>query len=192
VSVQRIAQGQTDVRAELVKARASGANTLFTVGYDTETTAIINGLYTMNWHPILADGSGVTADPGLLKTLGAKADNVFGPTDYDPGSADPANQKFVTAFEARFGMNDQLEPAIHSYESIQIVIAGLEQGPASRTGLGALLYHTVVPDQGDGALKFDRHGNPIDRPMYLYVIKNDKITYPYKYVYTGTKMERVS
>jgi branched-chain amino acid transport system substrate-binding protein len=185
-STQKIPLNTTDVRAQLVRARDTGADTLFAVAYNTEMIAIVNALASLDWHPIVADPNGLGYEATFMQAVGDKANGMVGSTQYDENSKNPANQKFIKTFQAKYGTEESLGTAIYSYQAAQMVIAGLEQGPKDRNDLGKILYKTSVPDAGVGDLKFDDQGNPVGRLMFEYLIDNSKATV--KWIYDGKSL----
>jgi branched-chain amino acid transport system substrate-binding protein len=119
-------------------------------------------------------GGGTFTDEHVLRTMGDEALGVITALHYSAALANPANRKFVQAYEAKFKQ-------IPSYYSEGTYVAGLQLkralealGGDAENGerLVAALRKVELIDTPRGPIRFDEYGNPIEN---IYVRKVERV-----------------
>ncbi|MEO7555995.1 MAG: ABC transporter substrate-binding protein [Acidimicrobiales bacterium] len=192
-TVQSMNTGDADVKAQVLAAHDSGADTLMTVGYASDVVAALKGADAISWKPKLIDAGGGAFDPSVLKNAAAAAEGLTGVVDYDAGSTSAANQKLVTAYaKANSGSKDVPPPYAHGYETVTLIAKALESGPKDRTELAAAIAKVTLDETGVGKLRFDATGNPLDRPMWIFTVKAGKFEFTRGYTFGGSDVTPLS
>lgn len=186
-TVQTMGSGDTNVDAQVLAAKNSGADTLVTVGYAGDVTAAVTAVQKLQWKPRLVDAGGGAFDPALLKP-GVPSEGLVGVVDYDAASQTPANKVLRDAYQKAFGSADVPPPAAHGYETVKVIAAALAMGPKDRAELGDDIGMVKLPDTGVGALSFDAGGNPVGRPMWVFTVEGGAFHFQKGYAYDGRDM----
>lgn len=112
--------------------------------------------------------------PQFLKLGGKAVEGVLTPVLFNPDSADPAVQKFITDFKAKF-TRDPGESSATGYASVQLVESALTQGATARKDVSEKL--TAGKDMPTilGTVTFDKNRDPSSlNSLALLTVKDGK------------------
>jgi branched-chain amino acid transport system substrate-binding protein len=96
-----IPPGQADYRSTLAQVKASGADTLYFTGYQSEASVILRQVKELGL-PIRLIGGDATNDPAVIESAGAAAEGYVVTTAPLPQFL-PSGEGFAHAFQQRFG-----------------------------------------------------------------------------------------
>lgn len=172
VGEQRYAEGDTDFSAQLTQMRDMPADVLFVPGYYTDVGLIARQKKSLGVGGTLLGGDGWDS-PRLTEIGGDALDGAYFGNHYSPQDPDPAVQKFVAAYRARFGAVPDSVGAL-AYDAARLIAdairrAGSTAGPRVREALAATEKFPGVT----GALTFDLERNPV-KPITILRIEGGR------------------
>jgi len=166
--------GQLDYAAELAQVRAAKPDALYIflpggMGVNFIKQFVAAGLSSEI--PLLVPGFG--DDQDILRAVGEPALGLFDSAHWALDLDNPANRKFVAAFEKEYGRLPTVY-ASQGYDAAQLIDAAvrdtkgkIEDVEAVRKAMKAAKFESVR-----GAFKFNRNQMPIQN-YYLRVVAND-------------------
>lgn len=149
VVVERFAIGDRDMRAQLERAKAAGAEVVMMYGIGPELAAIARGRTAMGWEVPLFGGWTVSMR-NFLDQAGPSGEGVFTVQSFIPTEHNLRHRRFVEAYTARFG-KDAMESAMSAaqgYDAMRLLynalaLAGDTEGDSIRRSLEALATRGV-------------------------------------------------
>jgi branched-chain amino acid transport system substrate-binding protein len=171
VGKEQYAAGDTDFKAQLTKLKGAGPELLFLSGYYPEGSKIAQQAKELGMDVQLLGSDGYASDE-LPKLGGAAVEGMLVSTFFDYSSNDPAVQKFVKAYQAKYKGANPDWFAANSYDVIMLAAqAAKNAGKNDRTAINDALG-TIGTYQGiSGAIKFDENGDVI-KPLTIVVVQN--------------------
>ena len=171
VGKEQYAAGDTDFKAQLTKLKAAGPELLFLSGYYPEGSKIAQQAKELGMDVQLLGSDGYASDE-LPKLGGAAVEGMLVSTFFDYSSADPAVQKFVEAYKAKFEGANPDWFAANSYDVCMLAAKAAENaGSNDRTAINDALG-TIGSYQGiSGEIKFDENGDVI-KPLTIVVVQD--------------------
>lgn len=147
--VERFDQGETDMRGQLMRLQAAGADALLMIANAPEGAAIVRGMATLGWQVPVVSHWGIS---GGLFVERAGVDNAEGVLTLQTfsfmGPLSPKAGTVLQAYHARFGtrrVEDVLAPVgvAHGYDGVHLLAlairqAGTTAGPQVREALERL------------------------------------------------------
>jgi branched-chain amino acid transport system substrate-binding protein len=138
---QKYSEGDKDFKAQLTAIRAADVDAIFVPGYYTEAALIAKQARELGLTVPLFGGDGWEA-PELLEIGGAAVDGCYYSTHYSPENPAPVVQRFVKAFQARWGGETPDAMAALGYDSALVLAdaikrAGSTDGARIRDALAA-------------------------------------------------------
>ena len=141
VVVERFQLRETDMRPQLERARAAGAQAVLTYGIGPELAHIANSMARLGWQvPII--GSWTLAMSSFIELAGRNAEGARMPQTFIAEARSPAQAAFLAAWERATGsVRIPVPPAAaQGYDSMQLLAAAIRQagsldGPRIREAL---------------------------------------------------------
>ena len=150
---------------------ASDADGLFIIANGIDT-ALICQLLEENCSGRSTVVSEWSVTPELLRNGGDAVNGLTFLHTFDFESRDPKYLAFTSAFEDRFGYEPGFA-AVHAYDAVQIVLAGLEKG-ADPVQIKKSILNIGAFDGLQTKFTFDEFGD-VRRDLFLMTIKDRKI-----------------
>jgi len=144
--VERFAQGDHDMRQQLQRLRAAGADALIMVPDVADGAAIVRGLVTLGWQPPVVSHWGISGGAFVERAGVENAAGVLTLQTYSfYGPQAPKGQAVLDAYQKQFGTRRvEKVPAqmgvAHGYDGLHLLARALQQagttdGPAVRGAL---------------------------------------------------------
>lgn len=175
--VQAYATHGADYAAVAEKARDSGVEGIYLVGYYSDMAEILKEIRRVSPElKILSTSS--FGNPKTLESAGKAAEGVIFPAIvFDPESDDPTIARFVRNFRMRYGSNPDLWAA-HGYDAVLIAAEAMNRADGSvpdriaEALLGIREFHGA-----SGSLSFDAEGDVVQYPRAYIVHEGRFILY---------------
>ena len=166
-----------DYAALAVKARDSGADGIYLVGYYSDMAELLKEIRRLDPQTRILSTSSF-GNPKTLESAGAAAEGVIFPAVvFDPESDDPTVVRFVRGYRERFAATPDLWAA-HGYDAVLIT------AEAMRRAGGAVPERVVTALLGirefrgaSGSLGFDDEGDVVQYPRAYIVHEGRFILY---------------
>lgn len=145
-------------------------------GGGSQSAAFINAAEKLSMRvPVLADV--VFAENDLSEMMGAKVEDVFLPTCFDPDAAEKNVRRFVKKFRKRFGKPpDAL--AAQAYDAVYTLAHAIKEAKtASPPKMAGALHKTKGFTGLTGPISFDAQGNRLGARMGMAVLKEGRFVY---------------
>ncbi len=148
-SLEKFNIGDTDMTAQLRRARAAGADVLMTYGIGPELAVIARDRAALGWEVPLI-GSWTLSMSSFVDGAGQSGDGATMPETFIDDAANPAQAAFLEAFKARFGRRiGSPMSAAQGYDSLRVLAAAIEQaGSTDGSRIRAALEHLHHPVAG--------------------------------------------
>ena len=174
VAKQQYATGDTDFKAQLTKIKSANPDLLFLSGYYPEGSKIAQQAKELGLDVQMLGSDGYASDQ-LPKLGGAAVNGMLVSTFFDYTKNDPAVQKFVSAFKAKYGGANPDWFAANSYDVIMLAAqAAKNAGKNDRKAINDALG-TVGTYQGvSGPITFDKNGD-VQKPLSIVIVKGGKL-----------------
>ena len=175
VSKEGYAQGATDFRTALTKIQAANPEAVYLPGYVAEVTQILKQAKELGFKTKFL-GVNSLYDPKLIEIAGSAAEGaVFTYPTFDTKSTDPLIQRFVSAYQAKYGSEPDAFAA-QGYDALRVVKKALGK-TNGRPVSGAevlIALHSLGPFQGPGGqFTFDETGD-VEKPLRLLSVRNGR------------------
>lgn len=175
VGTETFAQTDQDFSSQLTKLKGKNPDVLFISATGAATATIISQARRLGLKMPVIGGNGFNS-PTVPKNAGAAADGVIVAAAWNQasGSENPTNQKFIDAYNAKYGAPpDQF--AAQAYTAIYVVKKAIEDGDASRQGIIAGFKKVKDLDTPLGKFSFTDNRDARQEPVIL-IIKGGKYT----------------
>ena len=141
VAVEKFNIKDTDMTAQILKAKEAGAEAILTYAIGPELAQIANGMAKLGWKvPMI--GSWTLSMASYIDTAGPNGDGAIMPETFIQLPTTPKRTAFIAAYKAKTGLDRMPSPvsAAQGYDSIYLVAAAIEQakstdGPKVREAL---------------------------------------------------------
>ena len=141
VAVEKFNIGDTDMTAQLLRAKAADADVVLTYGIGPELAQIANGMAKLGWKRKLI-GSWTLSMATFIDTAGANGDGATMPETFIQLPNTPKRKSFIEAYQAAYKVDRMPSPvsAAQGYDSVYILAAAITQakstdGPKIRAAL---------------------------------------------------------
>jgi branched-chain amino acid transport system substrate-binding protein len=169
---QSYSAGDADFRAQLTAIKQSNAQAIFIPGYYTEAGQIAIQARDLGLNQPLLGGDGWDS-PKLLEIGGANLEGSYYATTVSLSSPDPATQKFVAAFRAKFNRDPEGLNAL-GYDAMKVVAAAITKaGKLDKQAIRDQIAATKNFPGASGEITIGPDRNPV-KPVPIVVIKNGK------------------
>jgi len=141
VAEEKFNIGDTDMTAQLLRAKQANADVILTYGIGPELAQIANGMAKLGWKlPIV--GSWTLSMSTFIDNAGANGDGAEMPETFIQLPNTPKRKAFIEAYQAAYKVDRMPSPvsAAQGYDSVYVLKAAIEQakstdGPKIRAAL---------------------------------------------------------
>ena len=144
VAVEKFNIKDTDMTAQILRAKEAGADVILTYGIGPELAQIANGMAKLGWKvPMI--GSWTLSMASFIDTAGANGDGAIMPQTFIQMPTTPKRQAFIEAYQKKYSVDRIPSPvsAAQGYDSIYLLATAITQaksteGPKIREALEGL------------------------------------------------------
>jgi branched-chain amino acid transport system substrate-binding protein len=174
VGREQYATGDTDFKAQLTKLKAAGPELLFLSGYYPEGSKIAQQARELGMDVQMLGSDGYASDE-LPKLGGAAVEGMLVSTFFDYTKDDPAVQKFVEAYKAKYeGANPDWFVA-NSYDVVMLAAqAAANAGSNDRAAINEALASIGTYEGISGPITFDENGD-VMKPLSIVVVQDGSL-----------------
>ena len=141
VATEKFNVGDTDMTAQLLRAKEAGADVILTYAIGPELAQIANGMAKLGWKvPMI--GSWTLSMASFIDTAGPNGDGAMMPQTFIQLPTTPKRKAFIDAYQKAYGIDRIPSPvsAAQGYDSIYLLAAAIKQagstdGPKIREAL---------------------------------------------------------
>ena len=171
VEKQQYSTGDTDFKAQLTKIKGANPDLIFLSGYYPEGSKIAQQAKELGMDVQMLGSDGYASDE-LPKLGGAAVEGMLVSTFFDYTKDDPAVQKFVEAYKAKYkGANPDWFVA-NSYDVVMLAAAAATKaGSNDRTAINDALGSIGTYQGISGPITFDENGDVI-KPLSIVIVEN--------------------
>lgn len=175
VAFESFTTGDTDFSSQLTTIIAAAPDVIFTPQYYNEVPLIVQQARGLGYTgPIV--GSDSWGTPNLIDLCGDACNGLFFSTHYAPDIATEIGQKFITAYEERYGYKPD-DVAALTYDAFQLLFTAIENAQSfERADIRDALANIDLFEGVTGAMSFDEQGDPIKCAVIIQ-IKDNAFTY---------------
>ena len=174
--VESYSKGDTDFRAQLMALKDKKPDGIYIPGYYTDVGLIAKQARQLGISATLLGGDGWESEK-LFELGGEAVENSYYTNHYSPDSPNPATQKFITAYKAKFNGKVPDSLAALAYDAANVSLDALRrakslEGPAIRDALAG----TRDFDGAAGKLTLDEKRNAT-KPAVVLKVAGGKASY---------------
>jgi len=128
VAEEKFNIGDTDMTAQLLRAKEAGADVILTYGIGPELAQIANGQAKLGWKVPLV-GSWTLSMASFIDTAGANGDGAMMPETFIQTPSTPKRAAFIKAYQAAYKIDRMPSPvsAAQGYDSVFLLAAAIKQ-----------------------------------------------------------------
>jgi branched-chain amino acid transport system substrate-binding protein len=174
VAKEQYATGDTDFKAQLTKIKGANPELIFLSGYYPEGSKIAQQAKELGMDVQMLGSDGYASDE-LPKLGGAAVEGMLVSTFFDYTKDDPAVQKFVEAYQAKYeGANPDWFVA-NAYDVMMLAAAAAEKaGTNERTAINDALAEIGTYEGISGPISFDENGDVI-KPLSIVIVQDGSL-----------------
>ena len=128
VAEEKFNIGDTDMTAQVLRAKEAGADVILTYGIGPELAQIANAMAKLGWKvPMI--GSWTLSMASFIDTAGANGDGALMPETFIQVPSTPKRKAFIEAYQKAYGVDRMPSPvsAAQGYDSVYLVAAAIKQ-----------------------------------------------------------------
>lgn len=128
VATEKFNIGDTDMTAQLLRAKEAGADSILTYAIGPELAQIANGMAKLGWKvPMI--GSWTLSMASFIDTAGANGDGALMPQTFIQQPTTPKRKAFIEAYQKAYGIDRIPSPvsAAQGYDSVYLLAAAIKQ-----------------------------------------------------------------
>ncbi|WP_394258491.1 ABC transporter substrate-binding protein [Xanthobacter autotrophicus] len=128
VATEKFNIGDTDMTAQLLRAKEAGADVVLTYAIGPELAQIANGMAKLGWKvPMI--GSWTLSMASFIDTAGANGDGAMMPQTFIQLPNTPKRKAFIEAYQAAYKIDRMPSPvsAAQGYDSVLLLAAAITQ-----------------------------------------------------------------
>ncbi len=132
VAVEKFNIGDTDMTAQVLKAKEAGADVILTYAIGPELAQIANAMAKLGWKvPMI--GSWTLSMATFIDTAGANGDGAMMPQVFIQLPTTPKRKAFIEAYQAAYKVDRMPSPvsAAQGYDSIYLLAAAINQAKSA-------------------------------------------------------------
>ena len=132
VTVEKFNIGDTDMTAQVLKAKEAGADVILTYAIGPELAQIANAMAKLGWKvPMI--GSWTLSMASFIDTAGANGDGALMPQSFIQLPTTPKRKAFIEAYQAAYKVDRIPSPvsAAQGYDSIYLLAAAINQAKST-------------------------------------------------------------
>lgn len=132
VATEKFNIGDTDMTAQLLRAKEAGADVVLTYGIGPELAQIANGMAKLGWKVPLV-GSWTLSMASFIDTAGNNGDGATMPQTFVQVPNTPKRDAFIKAYQAAYKIDRMPSPvsAAQGYDSVYLLAAAIEQAKST-------------------------------------------------------------
>jgi len=128
VAVEKFNIGDTDMTAQVLRAKEAGTDVILTYGIGPELAQIANAMAKLGWKvPMI--GSWSLSMATFIDTAGANGDGAMMPQTFIQAGNTPKRKAFIEAYQKAYGVDRIASPvsAAQGYDSVYLLAAAIRQ-----------------------------------------------------------------
>jgi branched-chain amino acid transport system substrate-binding protein len=125
VAEEYINPGNQDLKPLITGMRAKRPDMVFLALFQVEAALLFQQSRDMKFQPVFMSGAGLF-NPQLLSLAGDAANGMLLVSTYYPASTNPEVQRFVAAYQAKFGAIPS-KFAAHSYDAVRLIADAIKR-----------------------------------------------------------------
>jgi branched-chain amino acid transport system substrate-binding protein len=132
VATEKFNVGDTDMTAQLLRAKEAGADVILTYAIGPELAQIANGMAKLGWKvPMI--GSWTLSMASFIDTAGPNGDGAIMPQTFIQLPTTPKRKAFIEAYQKAYGVDRIPSPvsAAQGYDSVYLLAAAIKQAGAT-------------------------------------------------------------
>ena len=137
LNVKTVAQekfniGDTDMTAQVLRAKEAGADVILTYGIGPELAQIANAMAKLGWKvPMI--GSWTLSMASFIDTAGANGDGALMPETFIQNPSTPKRKAFIEAYQKAYNIDRMPSPvsAAQGYDSVYLLAAAIKQADST-------------------------------------------------------------
>jgi len=128
VATEKFNTGDTDMTAQLLRAKEAGADVILTYAIGPELAQIANGMAKLGWKVPMV-GSWTLSMASFIDTAGANGDGAMMPQTFIQVPTTPKRKAFIEAYQKAYKIDRIPSPvsAAQGYDSIYLLAAAISQ-----------------------------------------------------------------
>ena len=128
VATEKFNIGDTDMTAQVLRAKEAGADVILTYGIGPELAQIANAMAKLGWKVPLV-GSWTLSMASFIDTAGANGDGALMPQTFIQMPTTPRRKAFIEAYQKAYGVDRMPSPvsAAQGYDSVYLLAAAMKQ-----------------------------------------------------------------
>ncbi len=168
--------GDKDFKAQLTAIKAQHPDAILVPGYYTDVGLIVAQARQLGITAPMFGGDGWEA-PELIQIAGGALEETYYSTHFSPENSDPAVQKFVAAFKARYNGETPDAMAALGYDSAMVLADAIRRAGTTESGK---LRDAIAATNGfagvTGATTLDAQRNAT-KPAVIITVKDGQFKY---------------
>jgi branched-chain amino acid transport system substrate-binding protein len=128
VAVDKFNIGDTDMTAQVLRAKEAGADVILTYAIGPELAQIANSMAKLGWKvPMI--GSWTLSMANFIDTAGPNGDGAMMPQTFIQMPTTPKRKAFIEAYQAAYKIDRMPSPvsAAQGYDSVYLLVAAIKQ-----------------------------------------------------------------
>ena len=150
VATEKFNIGDTDMTAQVLRAKEAGADVILTYGIGPELAQIANAMAKLGWKvPMI--GSWTLSMASFIDTAGPNGDGAMMPQTFIQRPTTPKRKAFIEAYQKTYGVDRMPSPvsAAQGYDSVYLLAAAMKQaGSTEGRKVRAALESLETPVEG--------------------------------------------
>ncbi len=132
VAIEKFNIGDTDMTAQLLRAKEAGADVILTYGIGPELAQIANGMAKLGWKVPLV-GSWTLSMSTFIDNAGANGDGAVMPQTFIQAPTTPKRKAFIEAYQQAYKVDRIPSPisAAQGYDSVLLLAAAITQAKST-------------------------------------------------------------
>jgi branched-chain amino acid transport system substrate-binding protein len=128
VAVEKFNIGDTDMTAQVLRAKEAGADVILTYAIGPELAQIANAMAKLGWKVPLI-GSWTLSMASYIDTAGANGDGAIMPQTFIQLPTSPKRKAFIEAYQKKYNVDRMPSPvsAAQGYDSVYLLAAAIKQ-----------------------------------------------------------------
>jgi branched-chain amino acid transport system substrate-binding protein len=172
--------GSEDFRPYLMRMKGRGVDLVFVAGLQDPAARAITQAQEVGLGARFVGGDGIEG----LASMGARYDGTAVGVLFHPQMSDSA-RAFVQRYQARYHEDPDSQAAL-AYDAVRLLARALEAGHRDPASIRAWLAGVGRDGRGGspafegvaGTVKFDEHGDPVDKRFTMGIIQGGTIALP--------------
>jgi branched-chain amino acid transport system substrate-binding protein len=133
VAVEKFNVKDTDMTAQILRAKEAGADVILTYAIGPELGQIANGMSKLSWKVPLI-GSWTLSMASYIDTAGVNADGALMPQTFIQSPSTPKRAAFIASYQKMFSVDRMPSPvsAAQGYDSVYLLAAAIKQAGGTK------------------------------------------------------------